>query len=242
MAPATPPTARDDGPFGRPAETPSLCIAAAADLHCGAHSRGAYEAWLERVAQHAQVLLLCGDLTQHGAPEEAEVLAAELAQLRMPVLAVLGNHDLASGRPDDVRRILERRGVCVLDGEAVEIGGVGFAGVIGAAGGFACPDHDTPLHGGMAAWSDAAREAAKLECALATLRTPRKVVLMHYGETARGTPVYNAALPVLRRYADPARPFHRVHIAPRARREAACYSALNLSGLSPSQASPAANC
>lgn len=179
------------GPVANPvphAASGTLRIAAAADLHFTSRSAGAHQHWLARVDECADVLLLCGDLTEHGLPEEAELLAEELSSLATPVLAVLGNHDLEAGAAHDVRRILERAGVVVLDGDAVELAGVGFAGVMGAAGGFA-----RETRAGLAE-----REARKLERALAELRTARKVALMHYAptlDTLRGEPEH--LLPML---------------------------------------------
>ena len=83
------------------------------------------------------VLLLCGDLTDFGLPDEARILARELAPvLKLPVLAVLGNHDYHSGKVEEVRQILADAGVTVLDGDVCEVQGVGFAGVKGFVGGF----------------------------------------------------------------------------------------------------------
>jgi hypothetical protein len=89
-----------------------------------------------RVADSADVLLLAGDLTDYGLPEEARVLAKELATLRIPVVAVLGNHDCESGQSGDVRQVIADAGAIVLDGDATEILGVGIAGVKGFGGGF----------------------------------------------------------------------------------------------------------
>src|SRR3954471_21697305 len=88
-------------------------------------------------SRDADVLLICGDLTDYGLAEEAEQLVADLrTHVRIPVLAVLGNHDFESGHPEAVSKVMEDAGVTMLDGEACEIGGVGFAGVCGFGGGF----------------------------------------------------------------------------------------------------------
>ena len=89
-----------------------------------------------QVAEHADVLALCGDLTDRGDPEEARLMAKALATVTVPIVAVLGNHDYECGKEREVARILCDAGVHVLDGDAHEVLGVGFAGVKGFAGGF----------------------------------------------------------------------------------------------------------
>ena len=81
-------------------------VAALADLHCTKTSQGAFQPLFARISESAEVLLLAGDLTDYGLPDEARVLARELSALRIPVAAVLGNHDLESGKADEVRQIL----------------------------------------------------------------------------------------------------------------------------------------
>jgi Icc-related predicted phosphoesterase len=112
-------------------------LAAVGDLHVKKTSQGQLQPLLAPVNDHADVLLLCGDLTDYGLKEEAVVLAKELnAAVRVPIVAVLGNHDYESGQPEEVCRILTEAGVKVLDGEACEIQGVGIAGAKGFSGGF----------------------------------------------------------------------------------------------------------
>jgi Icc-related predicted phosphoesterase len=114
-----------------------LRIAASADLHCTRTSKGQFQALFTEASKAADVLLLAGDLTDYGHAEEAHVLAEEIqTHASIPVLAVLGNHDYESGHQEEVGRILEGAGVKMLDGESVEVGGVGFAGVCGFGGGF----------------------------------------------------------------------------------------------------------
>src|SRR5262245_15713979 len=101
-------------------------LAAVGDLHVKKTSHGHLAPLLASVNERADVLLLCGDLTDYGLPEETQILAKELmAAVRIPIVAVLGNHDYESGKQDEVCRILTDAGVKVLDGEAVEIRGVG---------------------------------------------------------------------------------------------------------------------
>lgn len=115
----------------------SIRVAAVGDLHCTKTSEGAFQPLFARIAESADVMVLCGDLTDYGTAEEARVLAREVATVKLPKLAVLGNHDFESSVPDEVVHILsETAGVTVLDGTAIEVLGVGFAGVKGFAGGF----------------------------------------------------------------------------------------------------------
>jgi Icc-related predicted phosphoesterase len=163
------------------------------DLHCTRASRAAVEELLATLGDGADVLLLLGDLTDWGLPEEARVLAAALGHaVRVPVIAVLGNHDYESGKPDEVRRILAAAGVVMLDGEAHELGGVGFVGAKGFAGGFGRRTLEPWGEVAMKAFvREALDEALKLESALARLRTERRVVLLHYAPveaTVEGEP------------------------------------------------------
>src|SRR5262245_20681367 len=113
-----------------------LRIAAMGDLHVSKHSQGAFHELFGQVSESADVLLLCGDFTDYGLTEEARILVRELAAVKIPVIAVLGNHDYESGKSDEISAVLTDGGVKVLDGEATEVLGVGFAGVKGFAGGF----------------------------------------------------------------------------------------------------------
>ncbi|MER6303040.1 metallophosphoesterase [Kitasatospora sp. NPDC001539] len=116
-------------------------VAAVGDIHLGPDSRGALRPAFATVADLADVLLLAGDLTRHGTPEEAAVVGEEVAGLPVPVVAVLGNHDYDAGRADEVTRILESHGVRVLERSStvVRVDGrlVGVAGTKGFGGGFA---------------------------------------------------------------------------------------------------------
>lgn len=221
-------------------------VAAVGDLHVRKDSGGLLRSVFAAVEGRADVLLLCGDLTDYGTPDEAHVLAKELSVVKVPILAVLGNHDYESGRAEDVTNILKEGGVRVLEGDSVELDGLGFAGVKGFAGGFG--------RGTLGPWGEPAiksfvdealDQALQLERALMRLRTSRRVALLHYapvrdtvrgepeeifpflgcsrleeplerypvsavfhghahrgspeGRTRAGTPVYNVALPLLRR-------------------------------------------
>jgi len=165
-----------------------LRIAAIGDLHVSRHSQGAFQPLFTHITANADVLVLCGDFTDYGLPDEARILARELtAGVKIPVVAVLGNHDFEGGKQGEIREILADAGVAVLDGEATEIEGVGFAGVKGFCGGFG--------RGALGPWGEqsvkrfvqeAVDEAMKLEAALARLRTERRIALMHYAPI-RGT-------------------------------------------------------
>ncbi|HEV3485754.1 MAG TPA: metallophosphoesterase [Vicinamibacterales bacterium] len=171
----------------------SLRIAAVADIHVKKSSQGALQPLFAQITDSADVLLLCGDLTDFGTIEEGKILAKEItSSLRIPTLAVLGNHDVESGSEKQLTDILTDAGVVVLDGTSYEIDGVGFAGVKGFAGGFG--------RRALGAWGEkiikdfvheAINEALKLESALARLRTPQKIAVLHYSPiqaTVNGEP------------------------------------------------------
>lgn len=174
-------------------ERDTLRIAAVADIHVKKTSQGAFVPLFAEVTEAADVLLLCGDLTDYGTVEEAKVLAKEItASLRIPAIAVLGNHDLESNQEKELTQILTDAGVVVLDGDSYELHGVGFAGVKGFAGGFG--------RRALGAWGEkiikefvheAINESLKLEAALARLRTPQKIAVLHYSPiqaTVEGEP------------------------------------------------------
>jgi Icc-related predicted phosphoesterase len=169
-----------------PAEAEPLRIAAIGDLHCSRTSRGRIEPILARMAAAADVLCLCGDLTDYGLREEAVVLAAELAVVgKKPVLCVLGNHDYESGRESEVCDVLLEAGATVLCGESHEVDGVGFAGTKGFGGGFGERALEPWGEGTMKAFvQEAVDEALKLERALSRLRTAERIALLHYSPVA----------------------------------------------------------
>lgn len=168
-------------------------IAAIADLHFTRTSQGAFQALFTQVTEAADILLLCGDLTDYGLAEEARLLAKEITgSLKIPAVGVLGNHDFEGGQQDEIRTILSDAGVVVLDGDAYELHGVGFAGVKGFAGGF---DRGTLGPWGESAIKNFVREAVdealKLETALARLRSDKRIAVLHYSPiraTVEGEP------------------------------------------------------
>ena len=157
-------------------------VAAVGDTHVPRGGHAGLVPMLAAATAGADVLVLCGDITDYGLPEEARIVATALQQtVKIPVLAVLGNHDFESGHEAEVTKILVDVGVMVLDGDAQEVAGVGFAGVKGFAGGFG------PR--ALAPWGEpsiknfvheAVNEALKLEAALARLRAPHRVAVLHY--------------------------------------------------------------
>src|ERR1700704_5713692 len=156
-------------------------VAALADLHCTKTSQGAFQPLFARIVESSDLVLLAGDLTDYGLPEEARVLAKELGSLRIPIAAVLGNHDFESGQAGELRQIIAAPGAAVLDGDATEILGIGIAGVKGFGGGFgkrALGPWGEPIIKQFV--REAVDEALKFEAALARLRTRPLVGLLHY--------------------------------------------------------------
>ena len=168
-------------------------VAAIADLHYGRYPQGTFPPLLSHLASLADVLVLCGDLTDHGQMPEARAFAKELQQnVKIPTVAVFGNHDYESGHADEIKELLRETGTHVLDGDAVVVHGVGFAGVKGFAGGFgprALGSWGEPMIKQFV--QEAVNEALKLEAALARLRTQDRIALLHYSpvqSTVQGEP------------------------------------------------------
>jgi Icc-related predicted phosphoesterase len=167
--------AATDGPSGK------LRVAAIGDLHVMEDSVAPYRELFAEIANAADVLVLCGDLTNFGKTSEAEILAEDIRACSIPVLGVLGNHDYECGQPEQVCSILQEAGMTVLDEQAVEIEGVGFAGVKGFLGGFGRGElapFGEPIV--KAFVDEVLSEARKLENQLRTLRTERSVAVLHY--------------------------------------------------------------
>jgi Icc-related predicted phosphoesterase len=156
-------------------------LAAVSDIHYTKTSQGQLQQLFGDIAESADILLLPGDLTDYGLAEEARILAKDLAQVKIPIIGVLGNHDFESNQEKDIAQILTDVGVHMLDGDAWEYKGVGFAGIRGFCGGFG--------RGALGPWGEkiikefvqeAVQEALKLESALARLTSDKRIVLMHY--------------------------------------------------------------
>lgn len=170
-------------------------IAAIGDLHYGKTTPpGSLHALFTQISESADILALCGDLTDYGLVEEARAFVKELVPaVKIPIVAVLGNHDVESNQQDEIVKILKDAGVTTLDGETTEIEGIGFAGIKGFAGGFG--------RRALGPWGEdiikkfvheAVDEALKLESALARLRNPQIVALVHYAPiqaTVEGEPL-----------------------------------------------------
>lgn len=222
-------------------------IAAAADLHTRSGEAHRVRGLFANARDDADILVLAGDLTDHGAAAERDALLDGLADIGIPIVAVLGNHDHESGEPDKLVRALVDAGVRVLDRErpGVVMDGVGFAGVKGFAGGFGSLLVRGFGEATLKAFvQESIAEADALREALLALPSARKVAILHYapvqatiesepaqiwgflgttrleeavdqggarlvlhghahhgrrhGVTARGAPVHNVSLPVLK--------------------------------------------
>jgi Icc-related predicted phosphoesterase len=172
----------------------AIWLAAVGDIHYTRDSQGKLRSLWAEVEERADVLLLCGDIVDYGLPEEALAFTRELTSaVKIPILGVLGNHEYEAGHEDEVRRIFVEAGISMLDGDAHEVCGIGFAGVKGFAGGFG--------RHALQPWGEAnlkrfvheaVDEALKLESALAKLRSPRRIAVLHYSPiraTVEGEPV-----------------------------------------------------
>ena len=169
-------------------------IAAIGDLHFGRTTPpGSLQPLFAQINDAADILVLCGDLTDYGLAEEARAFVKELSPaVKIPTVAVLGNHDYESNQQIEIVQILKDAGVVTLDGETCEVHGIGFAGIKGFAGGFG--------RRALGPWGEeiikkfvheAVDEALKLESALARLRNDHLVALLHYAPiqaTVEGEP------------------------------------------------------
>jgi Icc-related predicted phosphoesterase len=175
-----------------PGPPKKLRVAAVGDLHVGeAHDRPHRELF-DRVHEDADVLCLCGDLTNFGKVREVEILLEDIRGCKIPIVAVLGNHEHECGLVDDVIAMLRDAGVKVLTGQAYEIEGVGFAGGKGFIGGFGrymlSPFGETAV---KAFVQEAVDDANLIENSIRMLRTERSVVVLHYSpvvDTVMGEP------------------------------------------------------
>ncbi|TWH00620.1 hypothetical protein L598_001000000580 [Mesorhizobium sp. J18] len=171
----------------------TLKVAALADLHVREDSATSYRDLFAEISKAADVLVIAGDLTDLGKPQEAEVLAADLQACSIPVVAVLGNHDHESGAVEQICEILRKAGVHLLEGQPKEIAGVGFVGVKGFIGGFGrhmLGSFGEPAIKTMVA--ESVEEAMRLENAMRQVSAKRSVVVLHYSpilETVAGEPL-----------------------------------------------------
>ena len=156
-------------------------IAAIGDLHCKRSSSGKIGPMLDGLAQKADILLLAGDLTNRGMILEMEVLLEELKDFPLPMIAVVGNHDHEQNHAESLQKMMENRGICVLDSSTCVVDGVGFIGTKGFCGGFA--ERRIQSFGEMAIKEfvqNSVNEALRMEKALEQLATEKKVGLLHY--------------------------------------------------------------
>lgn len=160
-------------------------IAAVADIHVRETDKGKWVEYFKEVSSNADVLVICGDLTDTGDELEAQVLAQELKVCSIPVVAVLGNHDHEKGRHKLIRKILQHDHIHILDGESIIIKGIGFAGIKGFGGGFDKYMLSMFGEGAMKAFvQEAVDEALHLERALSRLEQEnegiKKIAILHY--------------------------------------------------------------
>ena len=164
-------------------------VAAAGDLHCSPSRRGLVEEAFARLDEDVDLVLLAGDLTTHGEPEQAAVLAEAVQGIRPPVIAVLGNHDWHSNRQDEVARMLTEAGVTMLDRSWTDLDvrgtRVGVVGTKGFVGGF--PDSQLPDFGEpelRRVYATTTEEVRALDRGLdAVKECPVRIVLLHYAPT-----------------------------------------------------------
>ncbi|HWH18648.1 MAG TPA: metallophosphoesterase [Allosphingosinicella sp.] len=170
----------------------AITLAAIGDLHISEASERRYRDMFAEISEVADVVALCGDLTNFGKTHEAEMLAEDLRACTIPIVGVLGNHDYECGQPEKVAEILHQAGMTVLDEQAAVVEGVGFAGVKGFIGGFGRGELGAFGEEAIKVFVDESiNEARKLENALRTLRTDRAVAVLHYSpveDTVEGEP------------------------------------------------------
>ncbi len=166
-----------------------LRIAAAGDLHYSEHRREEALQALANLDGRADLVLLAGDLTTHGEPEQAAVLAEACAPLEIPVFAVLGNHDWHANRRDELVAALTEGGIRVLDRDwatceaaGAEVGIVGLKGFVGGFPGSHLPDFGEPSL--RAIYRETGREVEALDQGLREIALcPTRIVLLHYAPT-----------------------------------------------------------
>jgi Icc-related predicted phosphoesterase len=169
------------GTDGRRGKGRQVRIAAVGDIHFNGEDPALLNEVVKAAERDADILVLCGDLTTHGKAAQMEGVARMLGSLPIPVITVLGNHDFEGGEVPEMKDVLARHHVRVLDGDGVVVEGIGFAGVKGFAGGFGRGSLGAFGEPIMKAFvQEAVDEALKLENALRGLNAPVKVVVLHY--------------------------------------------------------------
>lgn len=165
-------------------------IAAAGDLHSSETTRERIRDAFADIERKADLVLLAGDLTTLGEPEQAEVLAAAVRDFRVPIAAVLGNHDLHSGQGDVVAEIVRAAGIHLLDRGSVifelegeEVGIVGAKGFVGGFSGSQLPDFGEPLL--RRVYAETTEEVEAIRQGLQEVaHCPIRIVLLHYAPTS----------------------------------------------------------
>ncbi len=165
-------------------------IAAIADIHTRIHEEEATAKLFEGVNEEADLLILAGDLTDTGLPEEAETLFLSLKNITVPVMAILGNHDHESGFAAEITQLLSEKGIIMMEGQVHEMNGVGFVGTKGFCGGFGRnivqPFGENALKIFIRAGIN---EAVELESLVARMKSSRRMAILHYSpikETLEG--------------------------------------------------------
>ena len=172
-------------------------VAAAGDVHCSEESRDAVLIAFDAIEDAADVVLLAGDLTTHGEPEQAAVLAEACRGMETPIVAVLGNHDLHANRAEELVRVLTDAGIEVLDGshttvdaDGCPLGVAGAKGFVGGFRGLGLPDFGEPSL--RAIYAETTAEVDALSHGLHEIALcPFRVALLHYAplcETLQGEP------------------------------------------------------
>ena len=179
------------------AATATVQVAAAGDLHCRESNRAEIAAAFRRCGGEVDLFLLAGDITTHGEIAEAEILAAAVAEVDVPVVAVLGNHDWHLGHQHEIAAVLSEGGVRVLDRTAaiceargIEIGVVGAKGFVGGFSPTVLPDFGEPSL--RAVYAETTADVEGLERGLREVATcALRIVLLHYApieQTLEGEP------------------------------------------------------
>ena len=171
-------------------------IAAAGDVHCSEENRDAVLTAFDAIEGEVDAILLAGDLTTHGEPEQAAVLAEACDGMETPVVAVLGNHDLHANRADEVVEVLRGAGVTVLErshtvvGDRCRLGVAGTKGFVGGFRGLGLPDFGEPSL--RAIYAECGDEVSALSHGLGEIALcPFRIALLHYApipETLHGEP------------------------------------------------------
>jgi hypothetical protein len=171
----------------------AFTFASVGDLHVKEGQPTNLRDMFAEISKKAEALVLCGDLTDTGTPKEAEMLAEELRACAVPVIGVLGNHDHETGHADEVKEILRKAGVTLLDGQSCEVNGVAFVGVKGFAGGFGRRMLSSFGESAIKTFvAEAMSEAMRLENVMRTVKNERAVVVLHYApvvDTVEGEPL-----------------------------------------------------